>query len=278
MSLKPTENADTIKLPPFLKWAGGKRWLANAGLKAPANFDRLVEPFMGSAAIFFALRPNRAFLSDINHELINLFHVVRDHPAALHSALAVHQRLHSESYYYSIREIDQVDPIRRAARTLYLNRTCWNGLYRVNREGKFNVPIGTKTKVLMDNEDFNKYSSILKSAEIVNQDFEATIDMCAEGDFLFVDPPYTVKHNMNGFVKYNEKIFSWNDQVRLAAALRRAGKRGAAILVSNADHESLLELYREDFEYQSISRSSVLAGSALHRGKTSEALFSLNIQ
>ena len=127
-------------------------------------------------------------------------------------------------------------------------------------------------------ENFENYSKILSIADIVCQDFEETIDLSGQGDFLFVDPPYTVKHNMNGFVKYNENIFSWDDQVRLAAALRRAGSRGAAILVTNADHESLRDLYRKDFSYASIGGQSILAGSAAHRGCTTEALFALNLE
>lgn len=263
--------------PPFLKWAGGKRWLVSRGVPAPAAFDRLVEPFVGSAAIFFSLRPSRAILADVNQDLINLYRVIRDSPVELQALLSRHHDEHSRDHYYAVRKQVIVDDLGRAARMLYLNRTCWNGLYRVNRLGEFNVPIGTKTAVLIEGEDFQIYSKLLNVAEIACQDFETTINSCGLGDFLFVDPPYTVKHNMNGFVKYNETIFSWDDQVRLAAALRRAGSRGAAVLVTNADHESLRELYRDDFTYTSVGRQSVLAGSAAHRGGTTEALFALNL-
>src|SRR5690606_33757078 len=118
---------------------------------------------------------------------------------------------------------------------------CWNGLYRVNREGIFNVPIGTKTNVLMESDDFLRVSEILKRAELRSCDFEDTLNRCGHGDFVFVDPPYTVKHNNNGFVKYNEEIFSWQDQLRLSAVVRRAAERGAAIVVTNADHASVHE-------------------------------------
>lgn len=265
------------KLPPFLKWAGGKRWLVSAGIPAPTNFERLVEPFLGSAAVFFAMTPESALLTDLNHDLINLFQVVQEHPLALQLELEGHHRAHSKAYYYMMRAKEEEDTIRRAARMLYLNRTCWNGLYRVNKKGEFNVPIGTKSTVVMQGEIFSEYAKVLRSASFMCQDFEVTIDSCGDGDFLFVDPPYTVKHNMNGFVKYNEQIFNWDDQIRLVAALRRAGKRGASILVTNADHESVLDLYRGDFEYRSVARNSVLAGSASHRGRTTEALFGFNI-
>lgn len=265
------------RLHPFLKWAGGKRWLVNQGVPQPPAFTRLVEPFAGSAAVFFSLKPESALLADVNEELINLYLVVRDRAQELEAALLKHHGLHSREYYYSERASTYTDEVNRAARILYLNRTCWNGLYRVNRRGEFNVPIGTKSSVVWQGEDFSRYANRLKNAEIVCQDFEETINACGNGDYIFVDPPYTVKHNMNGFIKYNEQMFSWDDQVRLAAALRRAGARGAAITVTNADHESVIELYRAGFEYRSLSRQSVLAGSSLHRGKTSEALFSMNI-
>lgn len=269
-------SSQSAKTPPFLKWAGGKRWLASVGVPRPASFERLVEPFAGSAAVFFALSPKRALLSDINDDLINLYQVIKNYPNEIDRLLTLHHRRHSKDYYYRIRSTNFKNSVSRAARMLYLNRTCWNGLYRVNIKGQFNVPIGTKTNVKYQNEDFHVYSSKLSNAKIVCQDFEKTIDQCGAGDFIFVDPPYTVKHNMNGFVKYNEKIFSWEDQERLSQALRRAGRRGAAVLVTNADHDSVIELYRGDFEYDSCSRHSVLAGSASHRGQTTEAIFKLN--
>jgi DNA adenine methylase len=264
-------------ITPFLKWAGGKRWLVSRGFPLPVAFNRLIEPFAGSAAIFFSLRPGQAVLADVNEELVNLYRVMRDYPAELRNLLRRYQRDHSRDHYYTVRKQVITDDIGRAARMLYLNRTCWNGLYRVNRMGQFNVPIGTKTTVLLDNEDFQVYAHALREVDILCQDFEITIDSCRRGDFLFVDPPYTVKHNINGFVKYNETIFGWDDQVRLAAALRRAGSRGASVLVTNADHESLRELYQDDFTYTSVARQSILAGSAAHRGGTTEALFTLNI-
>lgn len=266
-----------LLLPPLLKWAGGKRWLVKQGVPKPETFRRLVEPFVGSAAVFFSLKPERAVLADLNDELVNLYKVIRDTPSEFEELLREHQEKHSSSYYYNIRGSEHSDKVARAARVLYLNRTCWNGLYRVNQKGKFNVPIGTKSAVIMEGENFSAYSKLLQETEILCQDFETTIDRCGEGDFLFVDPPYTVKHNMNGFVKYNEKIFSWDDQVRLADALRRAGGRGAHIVVTNADHESVITLYEESFDYSSIGRHSVLAGSSAHRGKTTEAIFTLNI-
>jgi len=263
---------------PFLKWAGGKRWLsASKQLPLPASFSRYVEPFLGGGAVFFQLKPARALLSDVNPELIELYVTFRDNYAALEQAMIAHQANHTEENYYKVRSEIPNDPVARAARTLYLNRTCWNGLYRVNLKGEFNVPIGTKTKVVDSNEDFAAISKTLSHAEIRNSDFENIIDETVEGDFAFIDPPYTVQHNMNGFVKYNEKLFSWNDQVRLRDAVVRAAGRGVAIVLTNADHASVHALYADEFRYQTLNRASVLAGLKGRRGPTTEAMFLANM-
>lgn len=262
---------------PFLKWAGGKRWLASSTLlPVPERFERYIEPFVGGGAVFFELSPERSILSDINPELINLYRVVRDSPAELEALLIAHQASHSRDHYYSVRAHVPAGLIAQAARTLYLNRTCWNGLYRVNLQGEFNVPIGTKSKVIMEGESFVELSETLHGAQILCQDFERTLELAEEDDFVFVDPPYTVKHNLNGFLKYNEKIFGWADQIRLHDAVVAAADRGAAIVVTNADHESVRELY-SDFEYRQLGRASVLAGDPAKRGQTSEAMFLANL-
>ncbi|WP_084717633.1 DNA adenine methylase [Sphingomonas sanxanigenens] len=265
-------------IEPFLKWAGGKRWLTSSGgLPAPQHFDRYVEPFLGGGAVFFKLQPEVALLSDINGELIDLYRVVRDAPDALRERLEGHQARHCPEHYYATRAVVPDSLVERAARTLYLNRTCWNGLYRVNRKGEFNVPIGTKTAVVLEADDFLSIARNLQNADIRQCDFEETISQTVAGDFLFVDPPYTVRHNMNGFVKYNEKIFTWLDQVRLYAAVTAAAARGVSVVVTNADHESLRELYAGNFIYRRLSRSSVLSGLATGRGPTTEAMFIANL-
>lgn len=264
-------------IEPFLKWAGGKRWLAARGLPQPAQYDRYIEPFLGGAAVFFSLLPPRALLSDLNHELIDLYRVMRDHPIRLTRILQVHHALHSKDHYYVVRAWQPECRIERAARTLYLNRTCWNGLYRVNQKGEFNVPIGTKSSVLFDSDDFGKISEALSKAELRCCDFGDAIEEAGKGDFVFVDPPYTAKHNLNGFLKYNEKMFSWADQVRLRDSLGGAIVRGAAVVVTNADHESVRELYEGLARYVSVARASILAADAHRRGPTTEAMFVANI-
>ena len=262
-----------INIKPFLKWAGGKRWLTKTLFPLiPEDYGRYVEPFLGSGAIFFALSPQEAFLSDINAELVNTYLAIRDHPGEILLGLRdLHDR-HSHDLYYLIRNTHPDSDIQAAIRFLYLNRTCWNGLYRVNRKNEFNVPIGTKSSVLFDDDDFFAVSNVLKKATISAIDFEEAIDSASSNDLIYVDPPYTVKHNFNGFLKYNQSIFSWDDQVRLHDALVRARTRGCHILVSNANHESIHELYSDLHITHTIPRASVIAGQSKARGLTSEFL------
>lgn len=265
-------------MDPFLKWAGGKRWLVSAGaLPLPRKFDRYVEPFLGGGAVFFHLAPRKAFLSDVNADLIEAYAVIRESASELTTVLRRHHDAHSREYYYTQRGTTHSDPIERAARLIYLNRTCWNGLYRVNQRGQFNVPIGTKDWVLSPKDDFQQLAQRLAAAELRCCDFEETIDGTEAGDFLFLDPPYTVKHNMNGFLKYNERIFHWVDQVRLRDAVVRAKERGVSIVMTNADHESIHDLYEGVLRRRTLTRSSVLAGSATKRGSTTEALLTANV-
>lgn len=262
---------------PFLKWAGGKRWLVSCGqLPKPARFVRFVEPFLGSAAVYFSIRPKKALLSDMNADLILLYKQIKKAPDALQRLMNNHQRKHSADYYYAVRAKRPKSDLEAAARFLYLNRTCWNGLYRVNLKGDFNVPIGTKNTVVFESDDFVALAEMLKSATLKCSDFEPIVDGCKEGDFLYVDPPYTVQHNFNGFLKYNERIFNWADQMRLRDALVRAKARGVAIAATNADHDSIHTLYAGVGEYHQLKRHSVLAGDASKRRETTEALYFTN--
>lgn len=275
-SAKLVENGEVVE--PFLKWAGGKRWLARSKqLPRPKSFNRYIEPFLGGGAIFFFLRPPHAILADINAELIELYSVIRDHPDELMVLMRAHHEAHTSDHYYQMRATIPDDRLARAARTMYLNRTCWNGLYRVNLKGMFNVPIGTKSSVVFEDDDFTRIAKVLRNADIRCCDFEETIAEAKKGDFLFVDPPYTVRHNANGFIKYNENIFSWNDQVRLRDAIADAVQRGVAVVLTNADHASVRELYQDVCAYRSVARASVLAGERSRRGATTEALFIANI-
>lgn len=263
------------EIPPFLKWAGGKRWLVNNHFDLfPASYERYFEPFLGSGAVFFKLQPKLGLLSDFNKELVDCYVAIKSDWKKIEKNLKIHHKNHSEEYYYKVRASRPTSPAGKAAKLIYLNRTCWNGLYRVNQKGKFNVPIGTKTDVILADDNFEELAKKLAGITISHLDFEEAIDQSNSGDFIFADPPYTVQHNMNGFVKYNERIFSWGDQIRLRDALVRAHFRGCKILVTNAYHESVKKLYRDHFTLMRLDRKSTIGGRGADRGRYDELIAS----
>jgi DNA adenine methylase len=265
------------KVTPFLKWAGGKRWLVNEFINyLPRSYNNYIEPFLGSGAIFFSLQPKRSLLTDSNISLINTYQCIQKDHRLVYSKLVEHSALHNDEYYYEIRSQVYEDPFDQAARFIYLNRTCFNAIYRVNKKGIFNVPRGSKNSVLLETDDFASVASLLRTSTIEYSDFESVIDRAELDDLIYVDPPYTVKHNNNGFVKYNEKIFTWQDQERLSQSLIRARTRGAKIIVSNADHFSIRELYQDHCLITPLKRTSVIASDASNRGKYSEVLMTFS--
>jgi DNA adenine methylase len=243
----------------------------------PAVFGRYFEPFLGGGSVFFHLQPRRAVLGDSNAELIEAFKVVAWRRRRLERLLQEHQRKHGKRHYYAVRCQVPDDPVERAARTLYLNRTCFNGMYRVNLGGEFNVPKGEKTAVVMDDDDFAAAAKLLRRAELRVSDFEPLIDEAKGGDLVFADPPYIVGHNNNGFVKYNEKLFKWDDQIRLAIALARARKRGVKVVATNAAHAEIERLYRQlSFTISPVKRYSSISGSSEGRCQFQELIISAN--
>jgi DNA adenine methylase len=261
-------------MTPFLKWPGGKRWfVADHADRLPTSFRRYIEPFLGGGSVFFHLKPKHAILSDINSELTTAYRAIRDDWAALTKRLAFHQAKHDETYYYSIRDSNPRLVVTQAARLIYLNRTCFNGIYRVNRNGRFNVPKGTRASVIHETDNFEELAQLLGNADIRTADFEPVIDEARENDLVFADPPYTVRHNVNGFVKYNENLFSWDDQIRLADALMRARSRGAKVVSTNAHHQSIRHLYRDrGFSLSTISRYSSISADPNSRKQFEELL------
>jgi DNA adenine methylase len=262
-----------VEVIPFLKWAGGKRWLVQDLARLIGTVEgSYIEPFLGSAAAFFSIKPERALLSDVNTDLIKTYKVVKSAWRQLYQRLEEHHQRHSKVYYYKIRNTQPTDRIDCAARFIYLNRTCWNGLYRVNLKGEFNVPIGTKSSVVLQTDDFGGAARQLKNAVLSVCDFEISINAAVKGDVIFSDPPYTVRHKFNGFIKYNESLFSWNDQIRLRNALVRAKKRGVRVFLTNADHPSIHELYANHFNISELQRFSAISSSGATRGSFSELL------
>lgn len=260
---------------PFLKWAGGKRWLANSNATLfPHVTGRHIEPFAGSAAVFFALQPERAVIADVNSRLMQTYATIRDQADLFEKHFRWFARRHSAAFYYTTRKRKFRSQAKSAAQFVYLNRVCFNGLYRENLKGEFNVPLGSKSSAFLDTDDFQAVSNLLRRAELMTSDFEDVIDLAVEGDFIYVDPPYTTKHNFNGFVKYNQKIFSWADQERLAEAVTRAANRNVSVVVSNADHEDVRNLYSDTLTVRSLTRMNVIASSSEYRGRTSEMVAS----
>lgn len=259
---------------PLIKWPGGKRALAGSILQfVPEEFGTYYEPFLGGGAVFFALLPTSAVLSDANIDLINAYVQVRDNVEDL--ARVLRSFKNSEQDYYAVRSMSPRTPVRKAARMLYLTRLAFNGIHRVNLRGEFNVPYGHKSHLsTIDEELLFGTSSALCNAELVPGDFEHTTRNAGEGDVVYFDPPYTVAHGNNGFVKYNERIFSWHDQQRLAAHAKTLAKRGCRVIVSNADHDSIHQLYK-GIHCQIIERPSVIAASSNHRRKVTECIFAL---
>lgn len=258
---------------PLLRWAGGKSWLVRSDYEyRPPCIQKYIEPFIGGGAVFFSLEPKSFLIADANEELVNCYKAIRDQPSKVLAKLKEHQRKHSKEYYYKVRASKPKKNYTRAARFVYLNRTCYNGLYRVNSKGGFNVPIGTSNKIILESDNFEKLSELLNLGQIKNIDFEETINKASEGDFVFVDPPYTVKHDNNGFIQYNENIFTWEDQVRLKNAVCSAGARGAFVTITNANHASIYDLYNGHGEIQKVSRNSLIAGRSNNRGRANELL------
>ena len=259
--------------PPFLKWPGGKRRLAQSIISlVPEKYNDYYEPFLGSGALFFALGPARAFLSDRNSDLISAYKEVRNNPELLIARLRKFRN--TERHYYTIRSARLRNEASKAARLIYLSRLSFNGIHRVNLRGEFNVPYGHKTHLpACEPEVIRAASQRLRKATIRAADFEAAVSEAKTGDLVYLDPPYTTAHSNNGFVKYNARIFTWRDQERLANVASRLARRGCSVIISNADHPSIRNLYK-GFRAVKIARFSVIAASRLYRRRITECVFS----
>jgi DNA adenine methylase len=237
-----------IEAQPFLKWAGGKaQLLAQFDRFFPDHLDRYFEPFIGGGAVFFHLRARfpqmRAFLRDNNAELINAYAVVRETPNELMRRLDQHLAAYladRERYYYLVRSQHHLaDPIERAARMVFLNKTCFNGLWRVNARGEFNVPIGShKNPALYDRDNLLAASWALRRAQLAVQDFRTTLTEARGGDFVYVDPPYHPLSPTAGFTSYTKEDFGPEEHRELAALFADAARRGARLMLSNSDTKS----------------------------------------
>lgn len=265
---RSTESAQS-----FLRWAGGKRWLVPHLPKIFGNFkiDRYHEPFLGGGAVFFGSSViESAHLSDLNAELIETYVQVRDNCSQVADYLAPH--VSTPEHYYAVRSSKPDDPAERAARFIYLNQTSYNGIYRVNLKGQYNVPFGGRANI-PSREVIAAASRKLQGVNLTVSDFETAIEDAREGDLVFLDPPYTVAHNNNGFIKYNQQLFSFEDQARLSKAIDGLRERGAYYLLTNAAHISIAALFEKGDQKLELSRGNSVGGKHAQRGSAKEYVF-----
>ncbi len=244
--LQPETKKNEKHSKPFVKWAGGKTKLLSAlAALVPSQYDRYVEPFVGGGALFFELTPHRALLSDSNGELINCYKIVRDKPDELIACLSL--MTVSEENFYSVRKIapETLTDLQRAARVIYLNKTCYNGLYRVNKRGQFNTPYGKYKKArLFDKASLIAASEALKTAIVEENDFESILlKQTKEHDFIYLDPPYPPVGRFSDFKRYTKRFFDEDEHRRLAKAVGEIDSRGCKFILSNAKHPLVNELY-----------------------------------
>ncbi|GIK09978.1 MAG: DNA adenine methylase [Anaerolineales bacterium] len=264
-----------VKAKPFIKWAGGKSQLLPDMSKLFPPKDqirRYFEPFLGGAAVFFYLQHPRSFLSDSNKELVELYQVVQKNVEELITALKVHRN--DPNYFYEIRALSPLDltPVQRAARFIYLNKTCFNGLYRVNSKGEFNVPFGKyKNPNICDEEGLRAASLALRHAKITTNDFESILSRAKPTDFIYFDPPYHPINKTSSFTSYTSDKFSDDEQKRLACVYRELANRGCFVMLSNSDTPLIRELYK-DFYINEIQASRAINSKPEGRGKITELL------
>jgi DNA adenine methylase len=266
-------DTETPTIFPFLRWAGGKRWLSKKILEIiPASFNYYHEPFLGSAAIFFAIKPQRAFLSDLNDELINTYKQVRRRPDKIVSYLK--NLKNTKECYEQVKYSTPTSLYEKAANFIFLNKTSYNGIYRVNSSGKYNVPYGDNNyKEFVIEDNFIKVSEILQNSTLYHSDFLNSLDYIEKKDLVYLDPPYTVSHSNNGFIEYNRKIFSWEDQEKLSEYVSRLNSKGAYFILSNAFHPSILDLYKKFGKIIIVDRISTVGGKFSKRMPVQEYLF-----
>lgn len=262
---------------PIVKWVGGKRQLMFELLKnMPKSYNRYFEPFIGGGALFFELQPENAYISDMNEELINLYSVVRDNVYELISDLNKHEI--SKEYFLEIRNLDRtaeyknLSNVQRASRFIYLNRTCFNGLYRVNSQGQFNVPFGNyKNPRIVDENNLLNCSELLKNTEIKCADFSEILTKVKKGDFVYFDPPYVPLNETSSFTSYTKDRFDMDMQFKLREVCDELDSMGVKFMLSNSDTKFVNELY-SNYEIKKVFASRAVNANAEGRGKITEVL------
>lgn len=261
-------------LHPIFRWAGGKSWLVNflASRVDINSFSSYHEPFVGGGAILFNFLPKNAWISDSNKHLIDTYKTIRTNSDRV---IEIISKWHlTQQEYYRIREMETVDKYVNAARFIYLNHTSYNGLYRENKSGKYNVPWGKRINVCFDFDNIRNVANYLKSVHIHHYDFSRCLKYISEGSLVFLDPPYTITHNKNGFIAYNQKLFRLEDQIRLSNVIDKIKNKGAYYILTNAAHNDVISIFKRRGDRTiKLSRASLIGGRNASRGKYEECIF-----
>jgi len=284
MTLK-TNTLFAKQYQPFVKWAGGKRGLLKQILPLfPKEFNSYYEPFVGGGAVFFELfsrgllKDKRVILSDINKELINTYKVIRDTPCKLIKELEKYKKQHNKEFYYKIRELDRKEDfsklsnLEKATRFIYLNKTCFNGLYRVNKKGYFNTPIGSyKNPNIADKDVILSASEALQDIEILHQPFNKILKYANRDDLVYFDPPYYPLNDTSNFTSYNSNCFLEDKQFELFEVFDALTDRGVKLVQSNSDTDFIKDLYKK-YDIQIVNANRFINSKSNNRGKITEVL------
>ncbi len=268
-----------ITIPKFIKWAGGKeRLLKQYSSLFPKEFNNYYEPFVGGGAVFFYIKqkyaPKKSLISDINGQLINTYNIIKEHPQKLISQLKQHKSyhmVHGKKYYLLIRstEPSQLPKLEQAARFIYLNKTCYNGLYRVNSKGQFNVPMGKYDNPdIVQEHKIMQASKLLQDVSIKNMSFERVLDYAKKGDFVYFDPPY-YPEKKTSFTKYHASNFLEEEHKKLYEVFDKLSRRGVFVMMSNSNTEFIRKLYAQ-YNIHSVSANRMINSDACKRGKIKE--------
>ncbi len=277
------DTGDSPSAKPFVKWVGGKRQLLKQfrflNLYPPYVFNlktsTYFEPFVGGGAVFFDLLPKKAVLSDLNKELVTTYNVIKNNVEGLIKSLKKHKN--EKEYFLKIRAMDvsKMSDIEVASRFIFLNRTCFNGLYRVNKSGGFNVPFGqNKNPLICDEVNLRKLNLTLKNVSIIHSDYKNVLKEAKKGDFVYFDPPYHPLNATSSFTSYTKENFSAQNQIELRDAFLELHKRGCYVMLSNSDAKFVNEIYSG---HKGVRITKVEAGRAINskgngRGKITEVL------
>lgn len=262
---------------PFIKWVGGKRQLITQLLdRIPATYDRYFEPMVGGGALFFALSPKVATIADINEELINAYRVIQHDVKSLISDLKHHR--HDEEYFYEIRNKDRLSsykrwsPVRRAGRLIYLNKTCYNGLYRVNSKGHFNTPFGDyKNPKIVDEKNLSLCHYALQGIQIELAPFASVLRLAGRNDFVYFDPPYAPLSATSNFLQYSKDGFTNEMQIELRDVCQKLDKKGVKFMLSNSSAPAILEMY-SNFRIEFVDAKRHINSVASKRGYVKEII------